>query len=130
MQTMTATLGNLLSKNHGLRVFCDACKRVTLPALTIIAATPSLADMQPIDGYVIDRTEVTVGQFRKFVDATGYTIGAEKNGGGLVYSAGPGKMDGWISLHKGLGMTAAFANKAHTFSATLACALQTSKLRR
>jgi len=25
---MTATLANLLSNNHGLRVFCDACKRV------------------------------------------------------------------------------------------------------
>ena len=26
---MIATLANLLSNNHGLRVFCDACKRVT-----------------------------------------------------------------------------------------------------
>jgi hypothetical protein len=42
-------------------------------ALALIAATPSLADMQPIDGFAIDRTEVTVGQFRKFVDATGYS---------------------------------------------------------
>ena len=25
---MTATLANLLSNNHGLRVFCDAFKRV------------------------------------------------------------------------------------------------------
>ena len=25
---MTATLANLLSNKHGLRVFCDACKRV------------------------------------------------------------------------------------------------------
>jgi hypothetical protein len=25
---MTATLANLLSNDHGLRVFCDACKRV------------------------------------------------------------------------------------------------------
>ena len=25
---MSATLANLLSNNHGLRVFCDACKRV------------------------------------------------------------------------------------------------------
>ena len=25
---MNVTLANLLSNNHGLRVFCDACKRV------------------------------------------------------------------------------------------------------
>ena len=25
---MTATLANILSNNHALRVFCDACKRV------------------------------------------------------------------------------------------------------
>lgn len=26
---MTATLANLQSNNHGLRVFCDACERIT-----------------------------------------------------------------------------------------------------
>jgi len=46
------SLNYLLSHSHGLRVFYDACKHVALLALTLIAATPSLADMQPIDGSV------------------------------------------------------------------------------
>lgn len=33
--------------------------------------------------FAIGRTEVTVGQFRRFVDATGYVTDAERNGGGL-----------------------------------------------
>jgi len=84
------------SNSHGLHVFYGAYKYFALLALTLIATTPSLADMQLIDGFAIDRTEVTVVQFRKFVDATGYTTAAEKNGGGLVYGAGWEKMDGWI----------------------------------
>ena len=67
-------IANFLSNSHGLHVFYGAYKYFALLALTLIAATPSLADMQPIDGFAIDRTEVTVGQFRKFVDATGYTL--------------------------------------------------------
>jgi len=35
---MTATLANLLSNNHGLRVFCDACKRVADVDVEAIAA--------------------------------------------------------------------------------------------
>ena len=35
---MTATLANLLSNNHGLRVFCDACKRVTDVDVQALAA--------------------------------------------------------------------------------------------
>ena len=35
---MTATLANLLSNNHGLRVFCDACKRVADVDVETIAA--------------------------------------------------------------------------------------------
>ena len=35
---MTATLANLLSNNHGLRVFCNACKRVADIDVEAIAA--------------------------------------------------------------------------------------------
>lgn len=77
-------------------VALTGCKRIALVVLTLIVATPSLADMQSIDGFAIDRTEVTVGQFRKFVNATDYTTSAEINGGGLVYGAGWEKMDGWV----------------------------------
>jgi len=54
----------------------------------LLLATPALADMQSIDGFSIDRTEVTVGELRKFVEATNYVASAEKRGGGLVYGVG------------------------------------------
>jgi len=38
--------------------------------------------------YLMGRFEVTVGQFRKFVDATGHKTQAEKSGGALVYVDG------------------------------------------
>ncbi len=60
----------------------------------ILAAAPSLishasgADMQPIRGFEIDRTEFTVGAFRRYVEATGAKTRAERAGGGSVYEAG------------------------------------------
>ncbi len=66
-----------------------------IPFLVILLSLPAVADMQPIDGFAIDRTEVTVGQYRAFVDATGYVTVAERNGGGLVYGAGWERKDGW-----------------------------------
>ncbi len=43
---------------------------------------------QPIylDAFWMDRTEVTVAQFQKFVGQTGYVTSAEQEGGGVVYS--------------------------------------------
>ncbi len=87
---------NFLSNKHPLRVFFGASGPVTTVALVFLAAKPSFADMQYIDGFEIDRTEVTVDKFRKFVAATGYITAAEKNGGGLVYDTGWKKRDGWV----------------------------------
>ena len=39
--------------------------------------------------YEIGATEVTVGQFRSFVDATGYVTDAEQNGGALGFLKSP-----------------------------------------
>jgi len=66
-----------------------------IPFLVVLMSLPAVADMQPIDGFSIDRTEVTVGQYRQFVDATGYVTAAERNGGGFVYGAGWEQKDGW-----------------------------------
>jgi formylglycine-generating enzyme required for sulfatase activity len=49
-----------------------------LTTALLFLATSSLANMQSIDGFSIDRTEVTVGQLRKFIEATGYVTTAEK----------------------------------------------------
>jgi formylglycine-generating enzyme required for sulfatase activity len=96
LTSLYLTLANFLSNKHGLIVFCGIGCRISLIALFLLASKSSFADMQSIDDFVIDRTEVTVGQFRKFAVATGYITAAEQNGGGLVYSAGWKKMDGWV----------------------------------
>lgn len=59
----------------------------------------SFTDEQPrhtvyLDAFWIDQTEVTVGMFRKFVEATGYATAAEREDYGQPYKAGP-KEDEW-----------------------------------
>ncbi len=61
------------------------------------AAQPNPAgiDWQPLPGLQIARTETTVGQFRRFAQATGFTSQAERAGGGQVYAAGWVQQAGW-----------------------------------
>ena len=87
---------NILFNKHVPSILFSALGPITIVALVFLAAKPSFADMQYIDGFEIDRTEVTVGKFRKFVTATGYITAAEKNGGGMVYDTGWKKMNGWF----------------------------------
>lgn len=51
--------------------------------------------MQPIGRFAMDRTEVTVGQFRRFAEATRLVTKAERDGGGLVYASGWEQRAGW-----------------------------------
>ena len=53
------------------------------------------AEMQAIGRFEIDRTEVTIGAFRSFVQATGTRTKAEREGGSLIYEAGWEKRSGW-----------------------------------
>jgi sulfatase modifying factor 1 len=75
---------------------------IRLGALALIAFGPAAATaaddlqgMQRIGTFAIDRTEVTVGQFRAFVTATGLITRAERDGGGQVYEAGWVRKPGW-----------------------------------
>lgn len=52
-------------------------------------------DMQLVDSFFIDRTEVTVGEFNKFVTETGIVTKAEKTGGGFVFADGWEQKVGW-----------------------------------
>lgn len=52
-------------------------------------------DMQLVGAFSIDRSEVTVGQFRRFVDATGTVTAAEQAGGGSTYENGWEQRRGW-----------------------------------
>jgi formylglycine-generating enzyme len=57
-----------------------------------VAAEP---DMQALPRFDIDRTEVTIAQFRAFVRATGTLTQAERAGGGQTYEAGWEQRRGW-----------------------------------
>lgn len=53
------------------------------------------ADMQPVGDFEIDRTEVSIGEFRRFVEATGTVTAAERAGGGSTYENGWQQRRGW-----------------------------------
>lgn len=71
------------------------------PALVLVvmlsgpSAVMAQTDMQPVGAFSIDRNEVTVAQFRRFVDATGTVTGAERAGGGSTYENGWEQRRGW-----------------------------------
>jgi formylglycine-generating enzyme required for sulfatase activity len=77
-------------------------KRILL-ALSILALppfataiTPAHAEeMRRVGAFEIDITEVTIGAFRDFVEATGTVTAAERAGGGEVYEAGWVRKPGW-----------------------------------
>ncbi|MDH4051734.1 MAG: formylglycine-generating enzyme family protein [Rubrivivax sp.] len=59
------------------------------------ASNPAGIDWQALDGFDMARTETTVGQFRRFVQATQTVTTAERRGGGGVYEAGWVHKAGW-----------------------------------
>ncbi len=61
------------------------------------AAQPPAAglDWQPLSSFLIARSETTVAQFRRFVQATGRVTEAEKRGGGQEYVGGWVQRPGW-----------------------------------
>jgi formylglycine-generating enzyme required for sulfatase activity len=60
------------------------------------AQTPLASiDWQRVGDFSIARTETTIGQFKRFVQATGTVTQAERNGGGEVYESGWVRKPGW-----------------------------------
>jgi formylglycine-generating enzyme required for sulfatase activity len=59
------------------------------------AANPAGIDWVELPGLAIARTEITVAQFRRHVQATGTVTQAERTGGGEVYEAGWVRKPGW-----------------------------------
>lgn len=60
---------------------------------------PAGIDWVALDGFSIARTETTIGQFRRFVQASGLQTRAERLGGGSVFEAGWTQKPGWIWSH-------------------------------
>ena len=52
-------------------------------------------DQVALNTFAIDRTEVTIADFRAFLEATGRKTAAEKAGGGYEYAAGWTRRTGW-----------------------------------
>lgn len=67
---------------------------ITLYSLPV-ACFATTDDMQLIDRLWVDRSEVTINQFARFVEATGTVTQAEQSGGGSVYDGGWQRMPGW-----------------------------------
>lgn len=79
---------------------CIALKMTTfitllLTATHVLATSKESGEMQLIGDFSIDRTEVTVGQFARFVETTGLITKAERTGGGLVFASGWEQKAGW-----------------------------------
>ena len=65
-------------------------------ALVLAAPIGQASEMQRISHFEIDRTEVTIGQFRQFVQATATMTQAERAGGGSTFKAGWEQRRGWV----------------------------------
>jgi sulfatase modifying factor 1 len=66
-----------------------------ISGLLLFVPVAHASEMQKVGRFSIDRTEVNVGAFRAFLQATGTATAAEKAGGGSVYEAGWTRKPGW-----------------------------------
>lgn len=85
----------MIETTHSRTTCLALAAAVFVPVAVSSPAGARDADMQKIGAFAIDRNEVTVGQFRVFVKATGLQTKAEREGGSLVYEAGWTKKAGW-----------------------------------
>ncbi len=77
---------------NGLPVFLGSL--LLVPVAQGQTLQPSI-DRVTLGDWAIDRTEVTIGQFERYVRATGTVTRAEKEGGGFEYGAGWERRPGW-----------------------------------
>ena len=64
-------------------------------SLLILFPSIAVADKVQIDGFSIDSTEVTVGAFKKYAEASGLKTQAELAGGGYEWGFGWERRSGW-----------------------------------
>jgi formylglycine-generating enzyme required for sulfatase activity len=69
--------------------------RHILISLAVCAGSPSAAERVELDGFSIDRSEVTIEAFVRFADRVGLVTEAEQNGGGFEWGAGWQRRPGW-----------------------------------
>jgi formylglycine-generating enzyme required for sulfatase activity len=80
-----------------LRVDCKSpAGIVCAAALAMAVASPALgSDTVDLGPIIVDRTEVTIGQFRAFLSARGVATVAERDGGGFEFTGGWTRRPGW-----------------------------------
>ena len=84
-----ASIGHSIAVGLSKRLFA------VFAFIALLVPVARADDMQLVDTFAIDRTEVTVGQFRTFVQQSGFVTQAEKKSGGLVYEFGWTQKPGW-----------------------------------
>lgn len=76
------------------------CASATVLAMAATLALASAAFAQTAErvalpGFDMDRTEVTIGQFARYVEASGIITRAERDGGGFEFEGGWQRRPGW-----------------------------------
>ena len=75
----------------------ESFMRFAALSLGLLSATVlASSDMQPINGFLIDRTEVSIAKFQRYATETGFVSQAERAGGGEVYGSGWEQKADWI----------------------------------
>ena len=71
-------------------------KKLIVLCIMTLSMTPAVAeDRILIDSIAMDRTEVTIRQFRDYLLQKGVTTAAEREGGGFEYAGGWVRRQGW-----------------------------------
>ena len=95
IRSLVVSLDNLIKPMYILRVM-ESFMRFAVLSLGLLSATVlASSDMQPINGFLIDRTEVSIAKFQRYATETGFVSQAEKAGGGEVYGWGWEQKAGW-----------------------------------
>ncbi|MEO1330814.1 MAG: formylglycine-generating enzyme family protein [Pseudomonadota bacterium] len=68
---------------------------IALDPAVAISDAPAADRVAIGDAFAIDRTEVTIGRFRAFLDAAGADTAAVREGGGFEYALGWTRRPGW-----------------------------------
>ena len=80
----------------GLQEFAaKAMLAATLVSVSAPVARAQIGERVELAGFAIDRTEVTVGQFRAYATSRSIVTAAEKKGGGYEYAGGWTQRAGW-----------------------------------
>ncbi len=79
------------------RAPCASATGLAMAATLALAgeAFAQTAERVALPGFDMDRTEVTIGQFARYAEASGIITRAEREGGGFEFEGGWQRRPGW-----------------------------------